>query len=405
MSLFEHIPEAPLDPIIGLNTLFKNDQSPQKVNLGVGAYRNNEGKPIVLSVVRKVEQQIVNSGKFDHEYLPIDGLPEFNALTSKLIFGDNHKVVAEKRVATVQSISGTGALRISAEFIATFFPPNTPIYIPDPTWGNHHTIFNYCKVPTKTYRYLERKTSSLDFEGLLADLKAAPDGAVILLHGCAHNPTGVDPSLDQWSKIADVIQAKKQFPLFDVAYQGFASGDLDRDAAAIRHFADRNLELIVTQSYAKNLGLYGQRIGACNIVCASANLVPVVVSQLKIIIRRNYSNPPLHGARIVATILGDKALFGEWVTELKEMSYRIKEMRQKLFDLLMEKKTPGDWTHILNQIGMFSYTGLSGAQVELLTKKHHIYLTKDGRISMPGLNTHNIEYVANAIHDAVTAAL
>jgi len=403
-STFDTVPTAPVDPILGITQAYNADTSPNKVNLGVGAYRDDNGKPYVLKVVRKVEQQLVNNPNIDKEYIPIDGLPDFVKLTSKLILGDNSPALKEGRVVTAQSLSGTGALRIGTAFIKQFFPQNTTVLLSNPTWANHQSIMNHAGVPFKLYRYWSDKTKSLDFEGLIEDLNAAPEGSVVLLHVCAHNPTGVDPTKEQWQKIANVMQSKKLFPFFDCAYQGFATGDLDGDAYAVRLFVERGFELFVTQSYAKNIGLYGERIGAFNIVLNSTKNVEAVRSQVKVIIRAMYSSPPAWGARIVATVLGNTELFNEWVQELKMMSHRIKEMRQALYNRLKENGTPGNWNHIVDQIGMFSYTGLNAAQCDILTKKYHVYLVSNGRVSMAGFNSKNFNYVADAIKDAVTSS-
>jgi len=396
MSFFANVTEAPPDPILGLNQAYQSDPHPNKLNLGVGAYRTEEGKPYVLNCVKKAEQKILASN-FNKEYLPIDGLGDFNRHCAKLIFGE----VGTSRIVTVQALSGTGALRIGAAFIKQFFPEAT-MYISDPTWVNHFGICRDAGVPHKTYRYYSNKTNSLDFQGMCEDIKTAPAKSVILLHACAHNPTGADLTMDQWELIAEIIKEKGHFAFFDCAYQGFASGDLDRDAAAIRLFVSKGMELFCAQSFAKNFGLYGERIGALHVVCSSEKLASPVLSQLKVIIRTMYSSPPIHGALIVSTILSDPQLFEEWKSEMKIMSDRIKLMRQMLYDAFKELRTPGDWTNIINQIGMFSFTGLSAEQCELLTKKYHIYLTKNGRISMPGLSTKTIPYLANAIHDVVT---
>jgi len=399
-----NVPVAPEDPILGINVAYKADPSTDKLNLGVGAYRTEEGLPLVLNVVRKVEQLVANDVSLNKEYLPIEGLPDFTAHTAKLIFGADSPALAEKRVATVQALSGTGALRIGAEFLARFAPGGaaTPVYISDPTWGNHTNIFKDAHMPdVRKYRYYKEQTRGLDFEGFIGDLKAAPNGSVFILHTCAHNPTGVDPTLEQWEAILDVIQAKGHLPFFDTAYQGFATGDLDRDAAPARMAIARGMELFASQSYAKNLGLYAERIGALNIVCRDAATADAVKSQLKTIIRPMYSNPPLHGARLVSKILSDKSLYDEWLVELKEMSDRIKRMRHELYDAIKKNGTPGTWEHIINQIGMFSYTGLTKAQCEVMIKKHHVYMMTNGRISMAGLSSKNIPKMAAAIHDVV----
>ncbi|KAJ4827250.1 Aspartate aminotransferase, chloroplastic [Turnera subulata] len=386
VSRFEGITMAPPDPILGVSEAFKADNDAKKLNLGVGAYRTEELQPYVLNVVKK--------------YLPIEGLAAFNKVTAELLLGADNPVIKEQRIATVQGLSGTGSLRLAAALIERYFP-GAKVLISSPTWGNHKNIFNDARVPWSEYRYYDPKTVGLDFEGMISDIKAAPEGSFILLHGCAHNPTGIDPTPEQWEKIADVIQEKNHIPFFDVAYQGFASGSLDEDAASVRLFAARGMELLVAQSYSKNLGLYAERIGAMNVVCSSADAAARVKSQLKRIARPMYSNPPVHGARIVANVVGDPALFDEWKAEMEMMAGRIKNVRQKLFDSLSAKDKSGkDWSFILKQIGMFSFTGLSKSQSDNMTNKWHVYMTKDGRISLAGLSLAKCEYLADAIIDS-----
>jgi aspartate/tyrosine/aromatic aminotransferase len=400
-SIFGNIPVAPRDPILGLTQAFKEDTSPNKVNVGVGAYRTEEGKPWVLRVVREVEKKLVEQS-LDKEYIPQDGLAAFNEVSPKLLLGFDSRAIKEKRVVSCQSISGTGALRIATEFIKDFLPANTTVYLPDPTWGNHFKILDKVGVPRKNYKYLNKKELTLDLQGVLQDMENAPDGSVFLLHVCAHNPTGVDPTIDQWREIAKVMQRKRHFPFFDCAYQGFASGDLDRDAASVRLFVDEfGMEVFACQSYAKNFGLYGERIGALVFVSNNPQTAEAILSQLKSIVRANYSSPPLQGARVVATALADPQLFKLWKEDLVIMAERIKEMRKQLFAALKKRNTPGNWDHIVNQIGMFSFTGLSPAQVDRMTKKHHIYMTSDGRISMSGLNTKVMNYFADAMDEVV----
>lgn len=302
----------------------------------------------------------------------------------------------------MQTISGTGALRVASEFLLRQLKRNT-VYYSNPTWENHHKIFADTGFTSlNSYRYWDQNKRQLDLEGMLADLDKAPAGAVIILHACAHNPTGMDPTQDQWKKIADLIERKKLFPLFDSAYQGFASGDPDLDAWAIRYFVDRGFELFVCQSFAKNFGLYCERVGNLTIVQRSGATRDQIHSQITLLIRGLYSNPPAYGARIVSKVLNTPALRQEWMDCIKAMSSRIREMRKLLRNKLVELGTPGNWDHIVNQIGMFSYTGLNEKQVAVLIKEYHIYLLKTGRINMCGLNTGNIEYVAKAIHAAVT---
>uniref|UniRef100_A0A0E0GE32 Aspartate aminotransferase n=1 Tax=Oryza nivara TaxID=4536 RepID=A0A0E0GE32_ORYNI len=399
VSRFEGVPMAPPDPILGVSEAFKADQNDLKLNLGVGAYRTEELQPYVLNVVKKAETLMLEKGE-NKEYLPIEGLAAFNKATAELLFGADNPVLKQGRVATLQSLSGTGSLRLAAAFIQRYFP-EAKVLISSPTWGNHKNIFNDAKVPWSEYRYYDPKTVGLDFQGMIADIQAAPDGSFVLLHGCAHNPTGIDPTPEQWEKIADVIQEKKHMPFFDVAYQGFASGSLDEDASSVRLFVQRGLEVFVAQSYSKNLGLYAERIGAINVVCSTPEVANRVKSQLKRLARPMYSNPPIHGARIVANVVGDPTMFGEWKQEMEEMAGRIKNVRQKLYDSLSAKDDSGkDWSFILRQIGMFSYTGLNKTQSDNMTDKWHIYMTKDGRISLAGLSLAKCEYLADAIIDS-----
>ncbi|XP_022845723.1 aspartate aminotransferase, chloroplastic isoform X1 [Olea europaea var. sylvestris] len=399
VSRFNDITMAPPDPILGVSEAFKADTNEMKLNLGVGAYRTEDLQPYVLNVVKKAENLMLERGE-NKEYLPIEGLAAFNKVTAELLFGADNTVIQQQRVATVQGLSGTGSLRLAAALIERYFP-GAKVLISSPTWGNHKNIFNDARVPWSEYRYYDPKTVGLDFDGMISDIKAAPDGSFVLLHGCAHNPTGIDPTPEQWEKIADVIQEKSHIPFFDVAYQGFASGSLDEDASSVRLFVARGVELFVAQSYSKNLGLYAERIGAINVVCASSDAAARVKSQLKRLARPMYSNPPIHGARIVANVVGSPELFNQWKEEMEMMAGRIRSVRQKLYDSLCAKDKSGkDWSFILKQIGMFSFTGLSKTQTENMTSKWHVYMTKDGRISLAGLSSAKCEYLADAIVDS-----
>jgi len=402
-SVWANVEQAPADPILGLSTAFKADKFPQKMNLGVGAYRGADGKPLVLNVVKKAEAALlekVKGGELNKEYLPMSGYAAFKEETTKLILGKSARSITEKRVAVIQSLSGTGALRTGGIFIQRFMAGRT-IYLPTPTWGNHNAIFKNAGVPIKQYRYIN-KQMGLDFDGMIADLKGAPDGSIILLHACAHNPTGVDPTMAQWKIIADTMQAKNMIPFFDSAYQGYASGDLATDALAVQHFEQRGFEMFIAQSYSKNFGLYGERIGALSLVTSDAETAKRAVSQLELIVRPMYSNPPKHGAEIVAHCLKDPALFAEWQGELKAMSDRVIDMRALLVKELKAKGTPGDWSHVTSQIGMFSFTGIPKDKVQKLVKDHHIYMTGNGRISIAGINPNNVGYLADCIHKVMT---
>eukprot|EP01016_Furgasonia_blochmanni_P039964 TRINITY_DN5042_c0_g1_i2.p1 TRINITY_DN5042_c0_g1~~TRINITY_DN5042_c0_g1_i2.p1 ORF type:complete len:431 (-),score=144.79 TRINITY_DN5042_c0_g1_i2:201-1493(-) len=401
-DIFAHVPLAPPDPILGTALAFKADTSKDKVNLGIGAYRDDNDKPYVFNVVKKAEQEILNDSKLDKEYLPIDGHPDFNRLTANLLFGDNNPSLKNRFVVSSQVVGGTGSLRVGFEFVKFHLPG--PVYVSKPTWVNHIQICQNLGLVYREYSYYDGKTRGLDFKGLCSDLKQAPPGAIILLHACAHNPTGVDPSPEQWRELAQIFKARRLVPFFDSAYQGFASGDLEKDALSIRIFAEAGLQMIIAQSFSKNFGLYGERVGAIHVLCNSKSTADSVSSQIKILIRTIYSNPPLHGARIVAKILGSKQTFEEWRTELAQVAGRILGMRKALRDELERLGTKGTWEHITNQIGMFSYTGLTPNQCDVLIKKHHIYLIRNGRISMAGVTTKNVAYLAKAIKDAVETA-
>ncbi|KAL1841175.1 hypothetical protein VTJ49DRAFT_7344 [Mycothermus thermophilus] len=404
----EVVPQAPEDPLFGLMRAYKADPSPNKVDLGIGAYRDDNAKPWVLPVVKKADEIVRNDPEANHEYLPIAGLASLTSKAAELVFGASSPALAEKRVASVQAISGTGALHLGALFLAKFYKiagANRTVYLSNPTWANHHQIFTNVGLPIASYPYFDKSTRGLDFEGMKATLRDAPDGSIVVLHACAHNPTGVDPSPEQWAELAQLLKEKRHFPFFDTAYQGFASGDLDRDASSIRLFVEAGFELVVAQSFAKNFGLYGQRAGCFHYVAApapsAAETTTRVASQLAILQRSEISNPPIYGAKIASIVLNDPALFAEWQDNLRTMSGRIIDMRKQLRSKLEELGTPGTWNHITDQIGMFSFTGLTEPQVLKLREEYHIYMTKNGRISMAGLNSRNVEYVAKAVDKVV----
>jgi len=405
LSTWSAVPAGPPDPILGITEAFKADKDPRKINLGVGAYRDENGKPYVLAAVKKAES-IFTAGSPDKEYLPITGLPQFNKQAAKLAYGANSVLLEQDAIAVTQSISGTGALRIGGAFLARHYPHSKVIYLPLPTWGNHIPIFKDSGLEVRGYRYFDKKTVGLDFAGLKEDLQNAPEGAIVLLHACAHNPTGVDPTVAQWTEISNIVGEKKLFPFFDMAYQGFASGSTSRDAFALRHFVSQGHQVALAQSFAKNMGLYGERVGAFSLTTKGTEEKMRVESQLKIVIRPMYSNPPVHGARISSTILSDGELYKEWEGEVKGMAERIISMRERLYEMLTnELKTPGEWGHIKSQIGMFSFTGLKAEQCKALAEHAHIYMTMDGRISMAGLNGSNIEYFATSVDAAVKGNL
>lgn len=387
---------GPPDAILGISEAFKKDTNPKKINLGAGAYRDDEGKPYVLPSVRLAEKLISEEG-LDKEYAPISGPAEFCKASALMAFGDDSQVVKDGLNATVQGISGTGSLRIGGAFLNKWFG-NKDIYLPTPSWGNHKPIFEHSGLSVKQYRYYDANTCGFDAAGTLEDLSKIPEGSVVLLHACAHNPTGVDPKPEQWKEICDVMKKRNLFPFFDMAYQGFASGDTARDAMAVRHFLSEGMTLALAQSYAKNMGLYGERAGAFTLVCADKDEMERCLSQIKIIVRPMYSNPPVNGARIVTKILTTPDLKQQWLGEVKGMADRIISMRTKLRDNLAKEGSQKDWSHITDQIGMFCFTGLKPEQVEKLTKEHSVYLTKDGRISIAGVCSNNVDQLAYAMH-------
>lgn len=397
---FQDVPMGPPDAILGVTEAFKACQDPKKVNVGVGAYRDDAGKPFVLSCVKEAEKRIL-SRDMDHEYFPIAGSDHFGQLAAGLAFGDKSKAIAENLNATVQSLSGTGALRLATAFLAKFFPGDKTLWMPTPTWGNHNPIARHAGLEVRRYRYYNPENCALDTAGFFEDVNKMPPNSIVLLHACAHNPTGVDPTKDQWRELSALIRKKKLFPFFDMAYQGFATGDVTNDAYAVRHFADEGHEMILCQSFAKNMGLYGERIGGFHVICKDKDSAAKVLSQIKIIIRPMYSNPPIHGARIVTEVLGDPQLKSTWLKEVKLMADRIIGMRKALKDNLIKEGSKKNWNHITDQIGMFCYTGMTTTQVEHLKKEFFIFGTSDGRISIPALTSGNVGYVAKAIH-AVT---
>jgi aspartate aminotransferase len=387
---------GPPDAILGIAGAFKASTDPRKVNVCVGAYRDAEGKPWVLPSVREAEKIMMASTTENKEYLSIEGDADF--VTKALTFAYGADAPLDM-LAGVQTLSGTGACRVGGTFLAQFLPKGTKIFIPVPTWGNHWKIMAEAGLETEKYRYYSRVTNGLDYDGMLEDIKGAPDGSVILLHACAHNPTGCDPTEDQWKEICSLVQSKKHIVFFDSAYQGFASGDSEQDAFALRYFVDQGVPVMLAQSFAKNFGLYGERCGTFSIVCDSTEQKEKIMSQLKIIIRPMYSSPPKHGSSIVKTVLSDADLTAQYYKECKSMADRILEMRTKLVDTLKASGSTHDWSHVTQQIGMFAFTGMSEEMCDELTDKYAIYLTRDGRISVAGLNDGNVEYVAQAIHD------
>jgi len=386
---------GPPDPILGLTDAFNKDTDPRKVNLGVGAYRDDAGKPYILPSVRTAEELVI-SQKLNKEYAGITGIKTFVDAAVVLALGKDSAALKENRVAATQTLSGTGACRVATEFLSRF-AKSKDLYMPNPTWANHIPLAKDAGLGVKEVRYYDPKTCGLDMAGYIADINAAPEGSNFLLHACAHNPTGVDPTPEQWAEISDALKKKKHVIMLDSAYQGFASGSVEKDALPMRQLVKDGHNFLLCQSFAKNFGLYGERVGAFSVVCADTAERDRVESQIKILIRPMYSNPPIHGARIVSQILNDDKLRTQWLAECKGMADRIITMRTELKKLLHKNGSSRNWEHVTNQIGMFCYSGLTKAQVDTLQKDDHIYMTGNGRISMAGVTSGNVGYLAEAM--------
>ncbi|XP_024037897.1 aspartate aminotransferase, mitochondrial isoform X3 [Citrus clementina] len=376
---WDHVAPAAKDPINGVTEAFLADPSPYKINLGVGAYRDDKGRPVVLQCVREAEAKIAGS-EFLRESISASVSTKMVEESVKLVYGKDSDVVKEGRSAGVQALSGTGACRLFAEFQRRFHP-ESHIYFPDPTWSNHHNIWRDAQIPERTYHYYDPDSKSLDFAALMDDIKNAPDSSFFLLHPSAHNPTGVDPTEEQWREISYQFKVKGHFPFFDMAYQGFASGDLDKDAQAIRIFLEDEHLIGCAQSYAKSMGLYGHRVGCLSILCVDSKQAAAIRSQIQQIARAMYGSPPVHGILLVATILSDPNLKSLWIDEVKIMADRIQRKRTTLRQNLEKLGSSLNWEHITNQLGMFCFSGLTPYQVDRLAKEFHIYMTHDGRIS------------------------
>ena len=397
---FDHLSTLPPDSIFHLAQKAKAAQGP-KADLIIGAYRDDQGRPYPLRVVRKAEQRLLDMN-LDYEYLPIAGYKPFVDEATKIIYADT---VAPDHLVAVQTLSGTGAVSLGAHFLAQVYDPvTTAIYIPNPTWPNHLSIIKLTGwKDIRTYSYYDPKTVSLDFEGMKKDIRNAPEGSVFLLHQCAHNPTGVDPSHAQWEEIAQLMIAKKHQVFFDSAYQGYASGSLDADAFAARLFATLGIDVMVAQSFSKNMGLYSERTGALSVIVRDKTKRADVKSVMESLIREVYSSPPAHGARIAHLILSSNELRKEWEAELADMSERIRTMRRTVYDELQRLGTPGTWEHVINQIGMFSFLGLTKEQCQYC-QDHNVFITLTGRANMAGLTHETALMLAKTVNEAVRSA-
>jgi aromatic-amino-acid transaminase len=394
MSLFSAVEMAPRDPILGLNEQFGADTNPAKVNLGVGVYYDDNGKLPLLKCVVEAERQMLEAPKA-RGYLPIDGIAAYDKAVQGLVFGADSEVVTGGRVATVQAIGGTGGLKIGADFLKKV-NPNATVLISDPSWENHRALFTNAGFTVGTYPYYDAENKGINFAGMIGALRAADAGTVLVLHACCHNPTGYDITDAQWDEVVAVIKERNLVAFLDMAYQGFGEG-IAEDGAVIQKFVAAGLDFFVSTSFSKSFSLYGERVGGLSVVCASKEECARVLSQLKIAIRTNYSNPPTHGAQVVATVLNTPALRAMWEEELAGMRVRIKQMRVLLVEKLSAAGVKGDLSFITRQKGMFSYSGLTKDQMIRLRSEFGVYGVDSGRICVAALNTKNIDYVADAI--------
>jgi aromatic-amino-acid transaminase len=393
-SLFSAIEMAPRDPILGVTEAFNADKNPNKVNLGVGVYYDDNGKVPLLECVRKAEAQLMEKAT-PRTYLPIDGLAAYDKAVQELVFGADSAVVQEKRAITAQALGGTGALKLGADFLKRF-SPNSQVWISDPSWENHRALFETAGFTVNNYPYYDATTRGVNFAGMLDALRAMPAGSIVLLHACCHNPTGADLTDGQWSEVINVVTTRGLIPFLDMAYQGFGDG-IAEDGKVVRQFAEAGGPLFVSNSFSKSFSLYGERVGALSIVAVSAEEAARVLSQLKRVIRTNYSNPPVHGGQVVATALSTPELRQTWENELAGMRVRIREMRKALVEKLKQKAPAHNFDFVIEQRGMFSYSGLTKQQVERLRTEYSIYAVDTGRICVAALNSKNIDTVVDAI--------
>jgi aromatic-amino-acid transaminase len=392
-SLFGAIDMAPRDPILGITEAFNADTNPGKINLGVGVYYDDNGKVPLLACVQKAETTLMEQ-LAPRTYLPIEGLAQYDKAVQELVFGADSPIIQDKRAVTVQALGGTGALKIGADFLKRF-APNAQVYISDPSWENHRALFESAGFVVNNYTYYDPVTHGVNVEGMLASLKAMPAGSIVVLHACCHNPTGADLTQEQWGAVIDVVTSRGLVPFLDMAYQGFGAG-IAEDGAVVRRFAAAGGPLLVSNSFSKSFSLYGERVGALSVVAASAEEAARLLSQLKRVVRTNYSNPPMHGGKVVATVLSTPELRQLWEDELAQMRVRIKQMRDALVQKLRDKAPGRDFDFVREQVGMFSYSGLTKEQVGKL-REESIYAVDTGRICVAALNSKNIDRVVDAI--------
>ena len=392
--MFQHVEAYPGDPILSLNEAFGKDPRPNKINLSIGIYFDDAGKIPMLPSVRAAEHKVVADAGA-RPYLPMEGAANFRTAVQELLFGKDSAAVKAGRVVTMQMVGSSGGLKIGGDFIKRYFPASTML-VSDPTWDNHRAVFEGCGITVKTYPYYDAAKGGLRFDAMLDALKAAEKHSIVLLHACCHNPTGVDLTKEQWQALVPVLRERELIAFLDLAYQGYGDG-IDEDAYAIRLLADEGLSFFVANSFSKSMSLYGERCGALSVVCPDAAQAVNVLGQMKATIRRNYSNPPMHGGQLVARVLSDPELRPMWEAEVVAMRDRIQLMRRKLHDVLSAKLPGRDFSYFLTQRGMFSYTGLTAEQCDRLKEEFGVYLVRSGRMCVAGLNTGNVEATANAM--------
>jgi aromatic-amino-acid transaminase len=397
-SILADVKMAPRDPILGVTEAFNADPNPAKVNLGVGVYYDDNGKIPLLECVRRAERELLENSP-PRGYLPIDGLPEYDRAVQALVFGADTSAVKAQRVITVQALGGTGALKVGADFLRRA-DPGAQVWISQPSWENHLALFENAGFSVKAYPYYDAGTHGLDLDGMLHALKSLPARSIVVLHACCHNPTGVDLTAEQWTHVIQTIQQRDLVPFLDMAYQGFGDG-LEADAAVVRRFVEAGMALFVSNSFSKSFSLYGERVGALSVVAESSEEAARTLSQLKRMVRTNYSNPPIHGGKIVATVLTSAELRRAWERELAQMRTRIQTMRQQLVEKVQARAPGFDFGFVTRQRGMFSYSGLSKEAVARLREQFSVYAIDSGRICVAALNSHNIDYVADAITQVI----
>ncbi|MFG6412670.1 aromatic amino acid transaminase [Roseateles sp. DC23W] len=391
--MFQHVDAYAGDPILSLNEAFQKDPRADKINLSIGIYFDNDGRIPMLPSVRAAELAVVEAAGA-RPYLPMEGAANFRSAVQELLFGTGHPAIAAGRIATIQGVGSSGGLKVGADLLKRYFP-DSKIYLSDPTWDNHRAVFEGSGHVCETYPYYDAATGGVRFDDLLAFFEQLPTRSVVLMHACCHNPTGVDLTADQWRALVPVMRERELLPFLDLAYQGYGDG-IEEDAFAVRLLADEGISFLIANSFSKSMSLYGERCGALSVVCPNAAQAALVLGQLKFMIRRNYSNPPMHGGQVVAKVLTDPKLRGMWEAEVKEMRERIQAMRKQLHGVLVAKLPGRNFDYFLTQRGMFSYTGLTESQAERLKAEFGVYILRSGRMCVAGLNTRNVEATAAA---------